>query len=118
MKKAALLDAEGISWNTFCGITENPLLSTAEAACQAAREWQADVLLAIGGGSVIDLAKAVSIGCANDCSLWDYYEHQAVPDKALPLGVILTMAATASEANCVSVLQNDTLGKSRPCAAP
>ena len=107
----ALLDAEGISWNTFCGITETPLRSTAAAACQAAREWQADVLLAIGGGSVIDLAKAVSIGCANDCSLWDYYEHQAVPDKALPLGVILTMAATASEANCVSVLQNDTLGK-------
>lgn len=119
----ALLEEAGVSFHTFSGITENPLLSTAEAACQAARECQADVLLAIGGGSVIDLAKAVSIGSGADLtgaansksastiSLWDYYEQRAVPKKALPLGVILTMAATASEANCVSVLLNDRLGK-------
>lgn len=108
-----LLDEAGVSWNTFSGITENPLLSTALDACQAVREWQADVLLAIGGGSVIDLAKAVSIGNGSPggAVLWDYYEQKAIPQTSLPLGVILTMAATASEANCVSVLQNDMLGK-------
>lgn len=95
----------------YGGITENPLLSTAEKICIFAKEKQIDLLLAVGGGSVIDTAKAVSIGSCYSGKLWDFYSGKAVPEKALPIGVVLTMAATASEANCVSVLSNETIGK-------
>lgn len=80
----AQLTAEGVSYETFSGITENPRLSTALAACQVVRSRQIDVLLAVGGGSVIDLAKAVSIGSHAASDLWDYYEQRAVPETALP----------------------------------
>ena len=95
----------------YGGITENPVLSTAEKICIFAKEKQIDLLLAVGGGSVIDTAKAVSIGSCYSGKLWDFYSGKAVPEKALPIGVVLTMAATASEANCVSVLSNETIGK-------
>ena len=114
----ALLEKENMKWETFGGIQENPLLSTAREAIKAARESHADVLLAIGGGSVIDLAKAVSIGSCQEGELWDYYEQKRAPKKALPIGVVLTMAATASEANCVSVLQNDFLHKKTALRCP
>ena len=87
------------------------MLSTAEKICIFAKEKQIDLLLAVGGGSVIDTAKAVSIGSCYSGKLWDFYSGKAVPEKALPIGVVLTMAATASEANCVSVLSNETIGK-------
>ena len=95
----------------YGGITENPVLSTAEKICIFAKEKQIDLLLAVGGGSIIDTAKAVSIGSCYSGKLWDFYSGKAVPEKALPIGVVLTMAATASEANCVSVLSNETIGK-------
>ncbi len=95
----------------YGGITENPLHTTAEKICTVVKEKQIDLLLAVGGGSVIDTAKAVSIGSCYAGNLWDFYSGKAVPQQALPVGVVLTMAATASEANCVSVLSNKKLGK-------
>lgn len=105
------LEVEGIKWDIFKGIPQNPMLSVAKMASEVAKEKQVDCLLAVGGGSVIDLAKAVSIGAYNEGELWGYYEKKDVPKRALPFGVVLTMAATASEANCVSVIQNDENGK-------
>ena len=105
------LEAHGASCETYGGITENPLLSTAEKICAFVKEKKIDLLIAVGGGSVIDTAKAVCIGSCYAGKLWDFYTGKAVPQQALPLGVVLTMAATASEANCVSVLSNEKLGK-------
>ncbi|MCI8280187.1 MAG: iron-containing alcohol dehydrogenase [Lachnospiraceae bacterium] len=112
------LEAHGVAWETFGGIQENPRLLEAEAACSLVKEKNIDVLLAIGGGSVMDLAKAVSIGCFQEESLWAFYEGKAVPHKAIPLGAIPTMAATASEANPVSVLQNEALHQKRALRHP
>lgn len=106
----SLLEKHNVVWESFGGIRENPCLSQAEDACKIVREKQIEVLLAIGGGSVMDLAKAVSIGCFQE-ELWKFYEGKALPQKSLPIGAIPTMAATASEANPVSVLQNDALSK-------
>lgn len=113
-----MLDENGVWFTAFGGITENPLLSVAEKICEVVRSQSIDVLLAIGGGSVIDTAKAVSIGSCTDTPIWDFYEQKAVPEKALPVGVILTMAATASEANCTSVITNDRINKKYVMGCP
>lgn len=102
----------------FGGIVENPLLSTAEEICDIVRESQIDMILAVGGGSVIDTAKAVSIGSCYEGSVWDFYSQKATPARAIPIGVVLTMAATASEANCVSVLSNEKIGRKLMYAHP
>lgn len=117
-KTMKLLEAEGILCDTFSGITENPCLSQVREACRLVKKTGADMLLAIGGGSVIDFAKAVSIGSSEPEKLWDYYEQKEVPREALPLGVILTMAATASEANCVSVIRNEKTGQKLALRCP
>ena len=63
----------------------------------------------MGGGSVIDTAKAISLGAKNSVPLWELYSGKAQTQRALPIGVVLTTAATASEANGVSVLCHDVL---------
>lgn len=113
-----LLEENGVFYETFGGITENPLLSVAEKICGIVREKKFDVLLAVGGGSVIDTAKAVSIGSCTETPLWDFYEQKAVPKETLPVGVVLTMAATASEANCTSVITNDRINKKSVMGCP
>ncbi len=117
-KIEALLAEEGTEAILFGGITENPTVFAAEKAIRTAKEEEVDLLLAIGGGSVIDTAKAVSIGVKGNHPVWDYYTGQAVPEEALPIGVILTMAATASEANCTSVLSDEESREKRSMLNP
>ena len=101
------LEAHGLTVTLFGGIQENPLLSKAEEGRRLAREKKITLLLAVGGGSVIDTAKAVSLGAKSTAPLWDIYSGKGKAQKALPIGVVLTTAATASEANSVSVLCHD-----------
>ncbi|WP_300269363.1 iron-containing alcohol dehydrogenase [uncultured Flavonifractor sp.] len=103
------LETHGLTVTLFGGIQENPLLSKAEEGRRLAREKKITLLLAVGGGSVIDTAKAVSLGAKSTAPLWDIYSGKGKAQKALPIGVVLTTAATASEANSVSVLCHDEL---------
>ncbi|NCB62577.1 MAG: iron-containing alcohol dehydrogenase [Clostridia bacterium] len=103
---ASDLHSCGVQVTEFGGIVENPSLSKAEEGCRLARAAGVDLLIAVGGGSVIDTAKAVSVGAAYEGPLWDLYEKKGTAGRSIPIGVVLTMAATASEANCVSVLHN------------
>ena len=89
------------------GVSENPTLSFVRKAVTLVKKEHVDLILAIGGGSVIDAAKAISLGACADQDVWDFYDRKAIPERSMPVGVILTAAATASEANCVSVLIND-----------
>ena len=101
------IEAEGGRVAALGGVSENPNLEFAIHACSVAKRENADFILAIGGGSVIDTAKSVSVGYENPELLWDYYKGKAEPKGAVPIGTILTMAATASEANCTAVLSNE-----------
>lgn len=103
------LEAHGLTVTLFGGIQENPVLSTAEEGRRLATEKKITLLLAVGGGSVIDTAKAISLGAKNSVPLWELYSGKAQTQRALPIGVVLTTAATASEANGVSVLCHDVL---------
>ncbi len=97
----------GISLVEFGGVKANPLLSKVKQGIDLARNQEVDFVLATGGGSVIDTAKAIACGYFYEGDVWDFYEKKAYPRKALPIGVVLTVAGTGSELNNISVLVND-----------
>ena len=88
------------------GVEPNPRLTTVRKGIQICREKQIDFILAVGGGSVIDCAKAISIGALYEGDVWDFYKGKAYPQAAIPLGAILTLAATGTEMNGNSVITN------------
>lgn len=88
------------------GVEPNPRLTTVWKGIQICREKRIDFILAGGGGSVIDCAKAISIGALYEGDVWDFYKRKARPAAAIPVGTILTLAATGTEMNGNSVITN------------
>lgn len=103
----ASLDAEGISFVELGGVVPNPRLSKVYEGISLCQEEGVDFILAVGGGSVIDSAKAIGYGIANDFDVWDLYEHSRKTDKCAPIGVVLTIAATGSEMSNSSVITKE-----------
>lgn len=91
----------------LAGVEPNPRLSTVHKGVELCHEHHIDLILAVGGGSVLDCAKAVAVGAKYDGDMWDFVERKAAPQGALPLGTVLTMAATGSEMNSGSVITNE-----------
>ncbi|MDF1569836.1 MAG: iron-containing alcohol dehydrogenase, partial [Spirochaetaceae bacterium] len=92
----------------------NPVISKVYEGIKIAEAEGVDFILAVGGGSVIDSAKGIAMGAADlDRDVWDYYSDKSEPAKALPVGVVLTLAATGSETSKSSVISNDE-GQKRP----
>ena len=89
------------------GVVPNPRLSLVREGIELCRKEGVDFLLAVGGGSVIDSAKAIGYGLANDGDVWDFYEHTRQASACLPIGVVLTIAASGSEMSNSSVITND-----------
>ena len=100
----ASLREEGVEWVELGGVKPNPLLSLVQRGIQVCRENSVDFILAVGGGSVIDSAKAIAIGVPYDGDVWDFYEGKAKTQAALPVGVVLTIAAAGSESSNGSVI--------------
>ncbi len=98
-----------IDWVEHPGVSPNPTLSHAFRGAELAVSFHADLIVAAGGGSVIDEAKAVALGYYTDSEndLWSYYLRKQVPQKALPIIAVMTMPATSSEMNAASVMTND-----------
>ncbi len=106
------LDEARIEHTEFGGVKPNPRLSHAEEGVKKAVEFDADFILAVGGGSVIDTAKGIAIGsCYPEEQLWDIWTKVVEAKKALPLGSILTIAAAGSEMSSSAVLTNEETGK-------
>lgn len=103
---------------TYEGIKSNPTFEDADEAVQLAKEFEADMVIAIGGGSVIDTAKAVAMGYYVNHSVWDFYLQKEKPTKALPLINILTLAATGTEMNSSTVLQDTNGGMKKGYSSP
>ena len=121
VRKSGLLDAvlshlkeEGITCQLFGGAKPNPLLSHARLGVQAALDFQADFILAIGGGSAIDTAKAIAHGTANpETDIWHFWKREIELTKTLPVGVVLTISAAGSELSNSAVLTNEETGEKR-----
>lgn len=100
----ASLDEAGISYVELTGIKPNPTDDRVyEGICLARREG-VDGLLAVGGGSVIDTAKAIAGGVPYDGDFWDFWAGKAIMKEALPVGVVLTIPAAGSEGSGNSVI--------------
>ncbi|MCU9595631.1 iron-containing alcohol dehydrogenase [Caldibacillus thermolactis] len=88
------------------GVEPNPRISTVRKGVDLCKSEGIEFLLAVGGGSVIDCTKAIAAGAKYDGDPWDFVTKKAFPSDALPLGTILTLAATGSEMNAGSVITN------------
>lgn len=118
----ALLNEANAVVTELAGVEPNPRLSTVHKGVALCREHNIDLILAVGGGSVIDCSKAIAVGAKYDGDMWDFVERKAVPQAGLPLGTVLTMAATGSEMNGGSVITNEVtqekMGWGSPHAYP
>lgn len=92
----------------YSGITPNPELRFVEEGLRVAKQYEPDCLLAIGGGSVIDVAKSICANYFYEGHPFDFNLKKAVPTKTLPLGVILTIAAAGSESSDSCVITDPT----------
>ncbi len=102
----ASLDAEGISFAELGGVQPNPRDTLVYKGIELCRNEGVDFILAVGGGSVIDSAKAIAAGVLYDGDFWDFYSGRHV-EKALPIGVVLTIAAAGSEGSGNSVITKE-----------
>ena len=106
-KTTDLLEAAGIPYVTLGGVVPNPRLSLVYEGIALCRKENVDFLLAVGGGSTIDSAKAIGYGAANEGDVWDFYDYKRKAAACLPIGVILTLAATGSEMSDSSVITRE-----------
>ena len=106
-KVTDLLDKEGISYIKLGGAVPNPRLSLVYEGIELCKKEGIDFILAVGGGSTIDSAKAISYGVMNEGDVWDLYDYKKQAHSSLPLGVILTLAATGSEMSDSSVITKE-----------
>ena len=112
-KIKASLEAEGLAYVTLGGVVPNPRLSLIREGIELARREGVDFVLAVGGGSVIDSAKAIAYGAANEGDVWDYYMGKRKPDACLPIGCVVTIAAAGSEMSSSTVVTNEENGFKR-----
>jgi hypothetical protein len=112
------LNLAGATIFEYDGIRPNPVVEDVDKAAAIGRENSVDYILAVGGGSVIDSAKIISITIPVNHSAWKFYEYKAKPVKAVPLIAVLTLAATGTEMNPFAVLQNSETGRKDGYGSP
>lgn len=114
-KVRAALNAAEIPFCELGGVKPNPRLSLVREGIALCKKQGVDFLLAVGGGSVIDSAKAIGYGLANDGDVWDFYLGKRKPAGCAPVGVVLTIAAAGSEMSNSSVITEEQTRLKRAC---
>ncbi|HCT64198.1 MAG TPA: NADH-dependent alcohol dehydrogenase [Lachnospiraceae bacterium] len=109
------LSESGISFISLGGVVPNPVLSKVYEGINLCKNEQIDFILAVGGGSVIDTAKAIAYGVANEGDVWDFYNGKRKPAACLPVGAVLTIAASGSEMSYCSMITNESGNLKRAC---
>ena len=120
IKKTGLYDAvtgalrdNGVDFIELGGVQPNPTLSFVRQGIEMVRAYNADLVLAVGGGSAIGSAKAIAVGAKNDGDIWRFFMKEDSPIDALPMATILTLSATGSEMSSSAVITNETLNLKR-----
>lgn len=101
------LDAAGINYIMLGGAVPNPRLGLVYEGIDLCKKEGVDFILAVGGGSAIDSAKAIGYGVTNEGDVWDFYDYKRQAEACLPIGVILTLSATGSEMSDSSVITKE-----------
>jgi len=116
------LKSKEIFYTELSGISPNPRIEEVEKGIALVREHKLNFILPVGGGSVIDCSKAIAAGAGYDGDPWDIVTRKACVTAALPIGTVLTVAATGSEMNCGAVITNfktkEKLGFEMPLMMP
>lgn len=107
--KSSLADA-GVECVELGGVRPNPEIALVREGVALSKEHGIDWVLAVGGGSVIDSAKAIAVGAHYEGDVWDFFETKQQTDDVLPIAVVLTIPAAGSEASKNTVVSNDELG--------
>jgi len=114
IKKTGLYDRimkslrdSGIDVTELSGVKPNPRLSLVYEGIDICRKNGIKFILAVGGGSVIDTAKAIGVGVPYDGDVWDFFTGKAVPKETIPVGTVLTIPAAGSEASDSAVITNE-----------
>jgi len=122
IKKSGLYDTvthslkeSGVEYLELSGVKSNPRLSLVKEGIRICRENSIGLILAAGGGSVIDSAKAIALGVPYNGDVWDFYTGKAKPAQALPIGTVLTIPAAGSESSTGSVITNEEGWYKRSC---
>jgi alcohol dehydrogenase YqhD (iron-dependent ADH family) len=101
------LNKAGVSWVELSGVKPNPRLSLVHEGVRLCKENDLGLILAVGGGSVIDSAKGIAMGAAMDGDVWDIYMGKRTLTDALPVATVLTIPAAGSESSTASVITNE-----------
>lgn len=107
------LKESGLPFIELGGVLPNPRVSLVREGISLCKSEKVDYILAVGGGSVLDSAKGISMGLHYEGDVWDFYIGAAMPSKVTPIGTVLTIAAAGSEGSSSSVLTNDENGMKR-----
>lgn len=102
------LSGMGLEFCELGGVQPNPIDTKVREGLEMSKAFRPDFLLAVGGGSTIDTAKAIAVGYYCEGDFWDMYIGKAKPSKALPVGVVLTIPAAGSEGSGNTVITNTT----------
>lgn len=111
----ASLDAAGITHFELGGVRPNPEIASVRAGIELAREHKVDLVLPVGGGSAMDAAKAIALGTPYEGDVWDFFAKRAVPAEHIPVGCVVTIPASGSEASNSCVISNDELHLKSGC---
>jgi alcohol dehydrogenase YqhD (iron-dependent ADH family) len=103
----ASLTKAGVKWVELGGVKPNPRLELVQEGVKLCKDHKLGLILAVGGGSVIDSAKAIAMGAVIEGNVWDFYLGKGAPVDALPIGTVLTIPAAGSEASTGTVITNE-----------
>ena len=109
----ASLARAGVQVVELPGVKPNPRLSLVREGIALCRKHGVELVLAVGGGSVIDSAKAIAAGAVFEGDVWDFFVTDLLPEKALPVGVVLTIPAAGSESSTGCVITKEEGGYKR-----
>ena len=102
-----ILRKENFTITEYSGIKPNPIVEDVEKAVETGIKNEVDLIIALGGGSVIDTAKTTGVCIPENLNPWDVVKNKILPSKSLPVITILTLAATGTEMNPYAVIQNN-----------
>ena len=113
-RKTGLTMPSGVLWRNRAsnlsnkeGVEPNPKLGMVLETIELCRRENVEMILAVGGGSVVDSAKLAAIGIVEDGNPWDFSTKERIPQKAIPVGVVMTIAAAGSEMSSSCVITNE-----------
>jgi alcohol dehydrogenase YqhD (iron-dependent ADH family) len=101
------LNKAGVEWIELTGVLPNPRLSLVRKGIEIAKKEKLELILAVGGGSAIDSAKAIAAGAVVDFDVWEFFERKKTAEKALPIGTVVTIPAAGSESSISCVITNE-----------